>query len=463
MGSREGLPSLALPLVGSREGLPSLALPLVGSREGKPSLALPLVGSREGLPSLALPLVGSREGLPSLSRHVMTPATTTSVAPPRQRFEPLVWLRRNLFNTWYNAALTVVLLVLLAAAARAVLAWAFGAAEWQVIAANLRLFMVGTFPASETWRVWLVVAIAAALLGLSWGIWPHIARDVALAALAGLLVLALLPFSFQSRLVLLAGALLIAGGMLLGRRVPRLWRAVAAAWLLLLPLALLLLRGAGIALPVVESSRWGGLLLTLTLAAASIVLAFPLGVLLALGRRSSMPVIRLVCTVLIEVVRGVPLITVLFMMQIMLPLFIPGGENIDNVLRAIIGFTVFTAAYIAENVRGGLQAIPRGQEEAARALGLNPLLTTGLIVLPQALRIVIPANVGQFISLFKDTSLVAVAGLFDLLGIARSVLAQSEFLGRQSEVLLFVAAVYWVFAYSLTHVSKRLEASDNLR
>jgi general L-amino acid transport system permease protein len=163
--------------------------------------------------------------------------------------------------------------------------------------------------------------------------------------------------------------------------------------------------------------------------------------------------------VYIEVIRGVPLITVLFMMQIMLPLFVPGGERIDNVLRAILGFTLFTAAYIAENVRGGLQAIPRGQEEAARALGLNPLLTMGMIVLPQALRVVIPANVGQFISLFKDTSLVAIAGLLDLLGIARSVLAQSEFLGRQAEVLLFVAAVYWVFAYTLSAVSRRLEAT----
>jgi general L-amino acid transport system permease protein len=386
----------------------------------------------------------------------MTPVSS-SIARPREQFDPLRWLRRNLFNTWYNSVLTVVLLALLALAARAVLAWALGQADWGVVAANLRLFLVGTYPPSELWRVWLVVALAAALLGLSWGLWPRVARDVAVSALAGLLLAPLLPIATESRLALLTGAALIVGGMTLGRRTPRMRRWVAVAWLLLLPLALLVLRGVGGALPVVESSRWGGLLLTLTLAVAGIILSFPLGVLLAIGRRSGLPVVRLVCTVFIEVVRGVPLITVLFMMQIMLPLFVPGGESIDNVVRAILGFTVFTAAYIAENVRGGLQAIPRGQEEAARALGLNPVLTMSMIVLPQALRIVIPANVGQFISLFKDTSLVAVAGLFDLLGIARSVLAQSEFLGRQTEVLLFVAAVYWVFAYSLSHVSRRME------
>ena len=382
---------------------------------------------------------------------------TTSLAPPRARRDPVLWLRKNLFNTWYNALLTVLAAALLLAIARAVVVWAASEADWSVVAVNLRLFLVGTYPASELWRAWLLVALAAALLGLSWGAWPGALRSVGAAAASALLLVALLPFSTPSRLLLAGCAALIVGGMLLGRRWRGAGRWVAAAWLALVALALVLLRGGGLALPVVPSNQWGGLLLTLALAIASILLAFPLGVLLAIGRRSALPAVRLMCTVYIELVRGVPLITVLFMMQIMLPLFVPGGENIDNVVRAIIGFTLFTAAYVAENVRGGLQAIPHGQEEAARALGLNPLLTMGMIVLPQALRIVLPANVGQFISLFKDTSLVAVAGLLDLLGIARSVLAQSEFLGRQSEVLLFVAALYWVFAYALTHVSRRLE------
>jgi len=388
-----------------------------------------------------------------------------TLGPPRERIDPLRWVRQNLFNSWYNGLLTLLALALLAALLRSVLTWALSQADWAVVAVNLRLLMVGTFPSEQIWRVWLCVLLAATLLGLSWGLWPNVARAVGAAACAASFLLALLPFAPTSRgLLALCGALIL-GGMIAGRRlsIPRAdgtgrragaW--VAGAWLLLLPLVIYLLRG-GLVLPAIPTSRWGGLLLTLLLAIVAIVFSFPLGVLLAIGRRSSLPVIRLFCTLYIELIRGVPLITVLFMMQIMLPLFVPGGESIDNVARAMVGFTIFTAAYIAENVRGGLQAIPRGQEEAARALGLNPLLTMGMIVLPQALRIVIPANVGQFISLFKDTSLVAVAGLLDLLGIARSVLAQSEFLGRQSEVLLFVALVYWVFAYSLTYVSRRLE------
>ncbi|MFO7167071.1 MAG: amino acid ABC transporter permease [Chloroflexota bacterium] len=388
-----------------------------------------------------------------------------TLGPPRERIDPLRWVRQNLFNSWYNGLLTLLALALLAALLRSVLTWALSQADWAVVAVNLRLLMVGTFPSEQIWRVWLCVLLAATLLGLSWGLWPNVARAVGAAACAASFLMALLPFAPTSRgLLALCGALIL-GGMIAGRRlsIPRAdgtgrragaW--VAGAWLLLLPLVIYLLRG-GLVLPAIPTSRWGGLLLTLLLAIVAIVFSFPLGVLLAIGRRSSLPVIRLFCTLYIELIRGVPLITVLFMMQIMLPLFVPGGESIDNVARAMVGFTIFTAAYIAENVRGGLQAIPRGQEEAARALGLNPLLTMGMIVLPQALRIVIPANVGQFISLFKDTSLVAVAGLLDLLGIARSVLAQSEFLGRQSEVLLFVALVYWVFAYSLTYVSRRLE------
>ncbi|HWQ14929.1 MAG TPA: amino acid ABC transporter permease [Roseiflexaceae bacterium] len=387
--------------------------------------------------------------------------TADSAAPPHERRDALGWLRKNLFNTWYNALLTVLLLVLLAALLRPLLGWALAQADWGVVAVNLRLFMVGTFPASELWRAWLCALLAAALLGLSWGIWPRVARDVAVAYGGGLLLLALLPFGLTSRLLLALCSALVFAGMPAGRRAaargPAAGRWVAGAWVLLLPLVALLLRGVGPGLPVVSTNQWGGLLLTLVLAIVGIVFSFPLGVLLAIGRRSRLPAISLLCTLYIEIIRGVPLITVLFMSQIMLPLFVPGGERIDNVVRAMVGFTLFTAAYVAENVRGGLQAIPRGQEEAARALGLNPLLTLGMIILPQALRIVIPANVGQFISLFKDTSLVAVAGLLDLLGIARSVLAQSEFLGRQAEVLLFVAAVYWVFAYSLTYVSRRLE------
>lgn len=379
------------------------------------------------------------------------------IARPRERIHPLRWLRNNLFSTWYNTLLTFVSVWLLYAVLSRLLSWVFTEANWRVVAVNLRLFMVGTYPADQIWRLWLCVAIVAALLGLSWGVWPQIVRGVAVSYGSALLLLVLLPVSIDTRLWLALCAGLIFAGMFTGRRTPGIGRWVITGWIVFLLFSVVLIRGFGVVLPVVSTNRWGGLQLTMVLAITGIVFSFPLGVLLAIGRRSSLPAISLFCTLFIEIIRGVPLITVLFMFQIMLPLFIPGGESIDKVVRAIVAFTIFTAAYIAENVRGGLQAIPNGQFEASRALGLNPVLTMGFIILPQALRTVIPANVGQFISLFKDTSLVVIAGLLDLLGIARSVLAQSEFLGLQAEVLLFVAAVYWIFTYSMTHVSKRLE------
>ncbi|MCG8352724.1 MAG: amino acid ABC transporter permease [Chloroflexales bacterium] len=385
-----------------------------------------------------------------------------AVERPREQFNIVKWLRTNLFNTWFNTLLTLVSLVLLYVVLRPLLNWIFSDANWQVVTANLRVFMVGTFPVEQLWRIWLCVGLAATLLGLSWGVWPNVLRGIALIYASVLIFLALLPFSVPSRLILAACGVVIFVGMFLARRavgVERLnvGRWVAISWLIFLPLVLYLLRGMGLVLPIITPNQWGGLLLTLVLAISGIVFSFPLGVLLAIGRRSSLPAFSLFCTGYIELIRGVPLITVLFMTQVMLPLFIPGGESIDRVLRAIVGFTLFTAAYIAEHVRGGLHAIPRGQHEAAKALGLNPFMTMGMIILPQALRLVIPANVSQFISLFKDTSLVVVASLLDLLGIGKSVLAQQEFLGLQTEVYLFIGAVYWIFAYSLSHVSRRLE------
>ncbi len=392
------------------------------------------------------------------------------VTRPRERVHPMRWLRQNLFSSWFNTLLTFVSLGLIYIVLRQTFTWIFLGADWEVVVANLRLFMVGTYPIDQIWRLWLSVAIIVGLIGLSWGLWPHVVRGVAISYSAGLLLLTgiiganLLLASPETRLFrpqtalwLLSCSALIFGGRFVGGRKRNLGRSVMIGWLVALIFIIYLMHGAGMLLPVVPTTQWGGLQLTLVLAVTGILFSFPLGVLLAIGRRSNLPAISLFCTLFIEIVRGVPLITVLFMFQIMLPLFIPGGENIDKVVRAIVAFTIFTSAYIAENVRGGLQAIPKGQFEAADALGLNPVLTMSLIILPQALRTVIPANVGQFISLFKDTSLVVIAGLLDLLGIARSVVAQSEFLGLYAETLLFVAVVYWIFAFSMTHISKRLE------
>lgn len=238
----------------------------------------------------------------------------------------------------------------------------------------------------------------------------------------------------------------------------------AALWLILFiapPLLLTTSTNADNLLPVVDTRRWGGFLLTMMLTIVAIIASFPLGVLLALGRRSSLPVVKATCIIYIELVRGVPLITVLFMAQLLVPLVNPSLAEVDNVFRAMVGLTLFSAAYLAENVRGGLQAIAHGQEEAAKALGLNGYQVTLLILLPQALRIVIPALVGQAIALFKDTSLVALVGLIDLTGMAQSVVAQAEFIGLQKEVYLFISVLYFIFSYLMAWVSRRIESSGS--
>jgi general L-amino acid transport system permease protein len=229
-----------------------------------------------------------------------------------------------------------------------------------------------------------------------------------------------------------------------------------------LPLALLLVSGwakEGSPMGLIPTNLWGGLMLTFLLAAVGLVLSFPLGILLALGRQSSYPVIRGFCIAYIELVRAVPLITVLFMAQTMLPLLLPERAVPDRVLRAMTAFTLFTAAYMAENVRGGLQGVSKGQYEAARAVGLNPFLTMYLVVLPQALRAIIPILTYSAIGGFRDTSLVIIVGLLDFLGIAKSVLAQPSYIGRHIEMYVFLATVYWIFSFLMSYVGKRIETA----
>jgi general L-amino acid transport system permease protein len=391
------------------------------------------------------------------------PAPAEALPPPFERYTLLGWLRRNLFSTWYNALLTVLCLALIALAGRSALEWALGQARWEVITANLRLFLVGQYPASATWRVWACVGLLAALIGLSYGVWGRGRRADALGVV-GLPVVLALVFEGEARIALLAAGAAGALGLGLGRlRGGRLARWVVFGWVIYFPLVIVLVSGfggEGSVLPLVSTNLWGGLLLTLLLSVVGIVFSFPLGVLLALGRQSGLPAVRALSVTYIEVLRGVPLVTVLFMAQLMLPLFLP-GVTIDRVVRAMAGIVLFSAAYLAENVRGGLQAIPRGQYEAARALGLNTWKMMLLIILPQALKIVIPVLVGQFIALFKDTSLVVIVGLLELMGIAKAVLAQPDFLGLQAEVYLFVALVYAVFCYLMSDLSQRLERRLN--
>jgi len=217
--------------------------------------------------------------------------------------------------------------------------------------------------------------------------------------------------------------------------------------------------GFDFGLEEVETPLWGGLLLTLVIAVTGIVISLPFGVILALGRQSDMPIVRIICVVFIEFWRGVPLITVLFMASVMLPLFMPRGVHVDNLLRAMIGVAFFASAYMAEVVRGGLQALPKGQYEGAQALGLNYWKMMRLIILPQALKLVIPAIVSTFIGLFKDTTLVSIVGLFDLLGQVQSSFADPKWSSPTTShtAYLFTAMVFWVFCFSMSRYSVYME------
>jgi general L-amino acid transport system permease protein len=387
--------------------------------------------------------------------------TQTLVTPPPQASQsPWQWLKINLFSSWFNSFLTIVCVWLLYQLVSNIWIWTTTQAQWSVVSSNLRLFLVGLYPVEEFWRLWGVLAIAGSLSGISWGIWGRFSRTVAIAISSVSIALAiLLPVDGISKLLTLAISGAIAIGFAIGQQSKRFESSsliLAIAWLLSLPISLWLI-GGNLGLTAVDVNAWNGLVLTLIVAISGIVFSFPLGVLLALGRQSTLPLIKWFCVFYIEVVRGLPLIGILFMAQVMLPLFLPAGLEIDRVLRAIAAFVFFSAAYLAENVRGGLQSLPKGQAEAARALGLNIPLTITLIVLPQALKASIPAIVGQFIGLFKDTSLVAIVGLVDLMGVSRTVLSQPEFIGRYAEVYLFVALIYWMFCFSLSQASQKLE------
>lgn len=382
-------------------------------------------------------------------------------APPG----PIVWARQNLFSNWFNSLLTLLSLALILWAGGGFLRWAVFQADWRPVVSSPMLYLVGQYPRQELWRIGACLALASALLGASWKLWGRAMRPFALSYAGMLLIVALWPAPSESltstaRFFLLANPLLIALGYLLARPLRLKPAALLVLWGLSLPLTLFLLHGSpGLAwLALVPSGQWGGLLVTLLLSVGGILLSFPIGILLALGRRSSLPVVRLFSTLYIEVVRGVPLIGVLFLSSLILPLFLPPEVRIDRLLRALVGMTLFTAAYMAENVRGGLAAIPVGQTAAAQALGLNNFQITVLIVLPQALRAVIPPIVGQFITLFKDTTLASGIAVLELLSVGRSILqGNPEYFGLQMEVFLFIAAVFWVFSYLMSYASLRLE------
>ena len=398
---------------------------------------------------------------------------------PIQRTAPST-LRKELFNSPADGLLTVLLITGLAAAGYRLIDWAWHQAQWAVIQSNSTLFAVGRYPIEQQWRLWLLVALLAAATGLSWGVLRGLPlRDRPIQALwprndrlaAGLLVLLAawapaalgLSLAIQARWWALTGLLLL-GRWLAGRYAPRLGKAASLGVPLVWPLLYLagmVLIGGGLGLVTVGANEWGGLLLTLIQASFAILLSAPLGVLLALGRRSSLPLLRWGSIVYIEFIRGAPLITLLFLGQNILGFLLPGGLAPDRIWRAAWILTFFSAAYLAEAVRAGLAAVPRGQLEAARSLGLNLPQALSRVVLPQALRIALPTTVGQFISLLQDTTLLSLIGLLDLLGTARSVMANPLYLGKNAEVYLTLAVLFWCCCAALGLGSRALERRLN--
>lgn len=398
-----------------------------------------------------------------------TPHDAAIAPPSAARISPVEWFRKNLFNSWFNSILTIVVTAILLFAVVNLVSWATTVAQWSVIPNNLGLYMTGLYPAELYWRIWFIVGMMVALGGFSWGVLGRNAptlfgRNVLIGF--GILCAAfiIIPLTRPSSPILLSLVVLTAaaawGGQQIGRKLPGLGQWLAVFWFASYFIALWFL-GGGFGLEVVRTDRWGGVVLTLLMAITGIALCFPAGIALALGRRSDLPIVRWLSIAYIELVRGVPLISIIFMGQVMIPMFLPEGVRPDRVLRAVIALTLFSSAYLAENVRAGLQSVPRGQSEAAMSLGLNKPLTLAFIILPQALKTAIPAIVGQFISLFQDTTLLATLGLLELLGIGQSVLANPNYIGRYAEVYLFAGVIYWFFCYSMSLASRRIEKQLN--
>ena len=338
----------------------------------------------------------------------------------------LHWMKDNLFSTPLNVAMTFLGLALLFWVIPPFIQWAYTDANfagttredctgdgacWVFIKMKIDMFMYGFYPQAELWRLKLALALF-------------------------FVVIAVFKFSQSVKLKF-------------------------ASFGLYFVVAFILVSGGYFGLETVPTDKWGGLMLTIVVAAVGIVFSFPIGIVLAFGRQSDLPIIKSICVTYIEFIRGVPLITILFMSAVILPLFFPEGITFDKLLRALIGITLFQAAYVAENIRGGLQSIPKGQYEAADAVGLSYWQKMMLVILPQALKVAIPNLVGSFIALFQDTTLVLIIGLFDLLAMVRITSADSHWLGMETEGYVFVTVVFWAFCYAMSHYSKSVEQRFN--
>ena len=319
-------------------------------------------------------------------------------------------LRKTLFSSLSNSIISLIFMLIISIVCLNTFRWLIFRADWVVVTSNLPLYAFGSFPPNERWRpaTWIIILFSLSIITIFGPGWKWLRKNLLIA------------------------------------------------WVGTIPLGLYLLYG-GVGLSPVMSRHWGGLTLTILLTACSSLLSLPLGIVLALCRQSSLPLIQKLSSFYIDVMRAVPLIAVLFFGQLLIPLFLPVEIEVDRVWRAIFAFTLFVSAYIAEDIRGGLQSIPNTQIEAASSLGLNQFQIIQLILIPQALRIALPALTNQSIGLFQNTSLMAILGLVELLGVGRSILANPEFIGQYIEVYVWLACVYWTVCTIMAALARHLE------
>ena len=319
-------------------------------------------------------------------------------------------LKRTSFNNLFNLLLSLIMILLIGLIAIFIFKRFIFASNWNVVTSNIPLFVFGSFPTEERWRpaIWIISLLGLFVITIFGPEWKWLRKNLIFA------------------------------------------------WILTLPLGLYLLYG-GFGLSPVMSRNWGGLTLTIFLTICSSFLALPLGIFLALCRQSSFSLIKNVSSLYIDFMRAIPLIAVLFFGQLLIPLFLPSGLEIDRVWRAVLAFTLFVSAYIAEDIRGGLQSIPKPQIESAKSLGLSNYQIKRFILIPQSIRIALPALTNQSIGLFQNTSLMAILGLVELLGVGRSILANPEFIGQYIEVYIWLASVYWFFCTTFAIIGRHLE------
>ncbi len=386
-------------------------------------------------------------------------------AAPRDDTTMIGWMRKNLFSSISNSIMTIIAIVAILWYLPGLIDWLFISAQWTgtdrtfcstvvqggmhpegwsgacwaYVGDRFAQFMIGSYPRGEAWRPILVALLFVALLI------PMLIPSAPRKGWNALLLLVALP---------IVGYVLLLGGLYqfiyIDFSIPLYFVRIPVY--LNIPLF-------SFSLPHVETSLWGGLMVTLIISFIGITVSLPFGILLALGRRSKMPIIKTFCVVFIELIRGVPLITVLFMASVLLPLFMEPGDSIDKFLRALVGVSIFSSAYMAEVIRGGLQAIPKGQGEGADSLGLNYFQKTGLIILPQAIKLVIPGIVNTFIGMFKDTSLVSIISMFDLLGVVKNSFSDPNWLTPVTPMsgLVFAGFTFWLFCFGMSRYSGFIE------